>query len=171
MIGEVEGEGTVGLKEGGHELTPGQSYLVEEERPAAAFRLFAKAMGEGHGGLVITRTNPKRVRESFHLEADRVLWLTDRESSAEDTIQPVLERIVYEIDDFLAKRPGGSLLLDGLEYLVSSNSFEAVLKFVRRVVDSVSEGRSVFIISLGPATLKEQEVKMLEREMEILHFD
>ena len=120
--------------------------------------------------MIITRTNPKRMRETFAPSADRILWLTDREGSSENTIQPVLERIVYEIDDFFGKRPGGALLLDGLEYLVSNNSFEAVLKFVRRVVDSVSEGRSIFLVSLGPATLKDQELRMLEREMEVLRF-
>jgi chromosomal replication initiator protein DnaA len=152
------------------DLSPGRSYLVEEDRPIAAFRLYAKALQTSHRGMVITRTNPRRVREAHDLEADRMLWLTDREGSSEDTIQPVLERIVYEIDEFFSKRPGGALMLDGLEYLVSNNSFEAVLKFVRRVVDSVSEGHSILILSLGPATLKEQEVKMLEREMEVLRF-
>ena len=167
--GPVAGE-TVRHEDAARDLSPGRSYLVEEDRPIAAFRLFGKALQSGHGGMVITRTNPRRVREAHDLEADRTLWLTDREGSAEDTIAPVLERIVYEIDEFFSKRPGAALMMDGLEYLVSNNSFEAVLKFVRRVVDSVSEGRSIFLISLGPATLKEQEVKMLEREMEVLRF-
>ena len=160
----------VGLEHATRELAPGRSYLVEEDRPAAVFRLFGKALASGNGGLVITRTNPRRLRETLPLGAESIIWLTDRESTAERSIQPVLERIVYEIDDFFAKRPGSALLLDGLEYLVSSNSFEGVLKFVRRLVDSVSEGRSILLVSLGPATLKEQEVKMLEREMEVLRF-
>ena len=153
------------------DLTPGRSYLVEEDRPAGAFRLLSKALGRGRGGLLITRMNPKRVHEAFGLTADRILWLTDRETKAAETIPPALERIVYEIEGFLAKKPGATVLLDGLEYLVSSNSFEAVLKFVRRLVDTVSEGHSIFLLSVGPATVKEQELKMLEREMDILRLD
>lgn len=149
-------------------LTPGRSYLVEEDRPSAAFELFAKVLRGGKDGLVITRTNPKRVREKFALEADRIFWLTDRDSGSEKTMAPALERIVYEIENFMQKRPRGAVLLDGLEYLVSNNSFEAVLKFVRRLVDTVSEGHHVFILSLGPATVREQELKMLEREMEVV---
>ena len=168
--GESAEAAKVGLEDAARDLSPGRSYLVEEDRPAAAFRLFAKALASGHAGMIITRTNPKRMRETFAPSADRILWLTDREGSSENTIQPVLERIVYEIDDFFGKRPGGALLLDGLEYLVSNNSFEAVLKFVRRVADSVSEGRSILLVSLGPATLKDQELRMLEREMEVLRF-
>ncbi|HKW43882.1 MAG TPA: DUF835 domain-containing protein, partial [Thermoplasmata archaeon] len=150
------------------ELEPGRSYLIEEDRPAEAFRLFAKFLGGSGGGLVITRTNPKRVRESFDLPAEKILWLTDREGSSEETIAPVLERIVYEIEDFMSKKPRGAVVLDGIEYLASNNSFDAVLKFVRRLLDHMSESRYAFIISLGPATIKDQELKTLEREMEVI---
>jgi chromosomal replication initiator protein DnaA len=152
---------------GSNELTPGRSYLIEEERPAEAFRLFAHFLGGGGSGLVITRTNPKRVQQGHDLPAARILWLTDREGSEEETIAPSLERIVYEIEDFMAKQPRGAVLLDGIEYLVSNSSFDAVLKFVRRLLDAISESRYAFIISLGPATLKDQELKVLERDMDV----
>jgi len=148
-------------------LSPGHSYLIEEDRPAEAFRLFGTYLA-GRDGLVISRTNPKRIREAYDVPAAHVLWLTDREGSSEDTIAPSLERIVYEIENFMSKEPRGAVLLDGIEYLVSNNSFDAVLKFVRRLLDAISESHYVFIISLGPATLKEQELKVLEREMEVI---
>ncbi len=153
------------------ELRAGRSYLVEEDRPDHAYTLLAKAITGGKGGLLITRTNPKRVREQFPLESVKVLWLTDREGSQEETIAPALERIVYEIEGFMSKNRQGAVMLDGLEYLVSNNSFDAVLRFVRRLVDTVSEGHFAFLISLGPATVKEQELKMLEREMEVVRVE
>jgi len=153
-----------------YELKPGRSYLIEEDRPSEAFRLFSKFLRNGKGGLVITRTNPKRVRETFDLGTDRILWLTDRESTAEETMAPALERIVYEIEDHLSKHPRGAVMVDGIEYLVSNNSFDAVLKFIRRLLDTISESQYVFIISLGPATLKDQELKMLEREMDVIRL-
>lgn len=162
----VEGEPTP--PSGSDQLTPGRSYLIEEDRPAEAFRLFAEFLGGGGGGLVITRTNPKRVREAYDLPAERILWLTDREGSTEETIAPTLERIVYEIEDFMSQQPRGAVMLDGIEYLVSNNSFDAVLKFVRRLLDAFSESRHAFILSLGPATLKERELKVLEREMDVI---
>jgi chromosomal replication initiator protein DnaA len=150
-------------------LVPGHSYLIEEDRPDEAFRRFATFLEGGGGGLVISRTNPRRARETHGVNAQRVLWLTDRAGSAEDTIPPALERIVYEIESFLAKQSRGAVLLDGIEYLVSNNSFDAVLKFVRQLLDTFSESRYVLIVSLGPATLEEQERKVLEREMDVIH--
>jgi chromosomal replication initiator protein DnaA len=151
-------------------LVPGRSYLVEEDRPVEAFRRLTGYLAGRGDGLVISRTNPKRVREAHDLQADQVLWLTDREGSSEDTIAPALERIVYEIEGFMSKHPRGAVLLDGIEYLVSNNSFEAVLKFVRRLLDLVSESHYVLLISLSSATLKDQELKVLEREMEVIRF-
>src|SRR5437667_136363 len=43
-------------------LTPGRSYLIEEDRPLEAFRRFAAFLGGGGGGPGITRTDPKRCR-------------------------------------------------------------------------------------------------------------
>ncbi len=149
-------------------LQDGRSYLIEEDRPEEAYRLLARSAGEGKGGLLITRANPKRVREKVSLDSVRILWLTDREGSREETIAPALERIVYEIEGYMSKHLQAAVMLDGLEYLISNNSFDAVLKFVRRLVDTVSEGHHVFLISLGPATVKEQELRMLEREMEVV---
>lgn len=162
--------GRAKVEEAERVLKPGAAYLVKEERPTDCFRLFAKCAASGDGGLLITRSNPKRVREKFDLGTARILWLTDRESATEDTIPPVLERIIYEIEEFMKRGSRGAVLIDGVEYLVSNNSFDAVLKFLRRLIDHVSESRFTFLLSLSPATMKEQEVKILEREMEVLAF-
>ena len=150
------------------DLRPGAAYLVKEERPTGAFRLFAKAASGGAGALLITRSNPRRVRERFDLGPVRILWLTDRESAAEDTIPPALERIIHEIEEFMKTGDRGVVLIDGLEYLVSNSSFDAVLKFLRRLIDHVSETHFTLLVSVSPPTLKDQELKILEREMEVI---
>lgn len=153
------------------ELKPGRSYLIEEPRPAQVFRLLLHGLRGKDSGLVITRQNPKRLREKYDLADQQLLWLTDRESSTETTISPSLERIIYVIEEFVKGREEGAILIDGVEYLVSNSSFDAVLRFLRRLLDFISETHFVLTISLSPMTLKEQEVKILEKEMEVLTFD
>ncbi|MFQ6107244.1 MAG: chromosomal replication initiator protein DnaA [Thermoplasmata archaeon] len=152
------------------ELVGGRSYLIEEDRPANVFRLCREAMEEGNSAFLVTRTNPKRMRDMFDLGDARIVWLTDRDSATEETIPPTLERIIYVIENFIRSTDKGVVALDGLEYLISNNNFDAVLRFLRRLIDEVSESSSFFLLSVSPKTLKEQELKILEREMEVRIF-
>ncbi len=77
---------------------------------------------------------------------------------------------MYRIEDTL-NAPGKTILLiDGLDYLISNNSFDSVLRFLRRLIDEVSESEAIFLMSLTPETIDEQGLKILEREMEIISF-
>lgn len=146
------------------------SYLIEEERPVKCFEYFVDSLNLGMRGMALTRVNPKRLLEQYDLGNASVLWLTDREGDPDTRVTPVLERIIYRIEDFL-NTPGKSILLiDGLDYLISNNNFDSVLKFLRRLIDEVSESDAIFIMSITPETLDDQGLNILEREMEILSF-
>lgn len=153
-------------KEEKAELLGGHCYLIEEEKLIRSLKLYKKMLSEGYRGFCLTRTNPKHLGEMKELENSSIVWLTDKESAIETTIPPVLERIIYEVGDFIRKEEKGCLILDGIEYLVSNNSFDAVLRFIRRIIDDISESKSILMVTLGPHTLKERELKILEREME-----
>lgn len=148
------------------DLLPGHSYLVEEDRPEVSYRLFAQRV-RAVKGLMITRTNPSRVRERYGMERAEILWLTDRTDSKEKTVEPVLERLIHRLESFMVTGGQGIVFIDGLEYLKSSNSFEALLKFIRRLVDEISESEFTLILALNPATLEERELKILEGELEV----
>ena len=92
-------------------------------------------------------------------------WLTDRDSNKETTISPSLENMIYVAEEFIDKSNEAVLLLDGLEYLISNNSFNPVLRFIRRLIDKISESNSILLISVSPKAINEQELKLLEREM------
>lgn len=154
------------VKEDGITLEDGHCYIIEEEKLEKSVRLFKETLSRGYTGLCITRTNPKHIKGVSELEDVTIMWLTDKESETEATIPAVLERIMYEISDFLREEENGCLILDGIEYLVSNNGFDAVLRFIRRMVDEFSESKSVLLVAVSPFTLKERELKILEREME-----
>lgn len=148
---------------------PGHCYLVEEERPMYSNVLLARKMDEGFRGLVITRMNPKRLRDEFKVEPE-ILWLTDKESSQEKTVAPTLEMIIHVIQEFMSDSEPGIIVLDGIQYLISNTSFEAFMRFLRSLTDEVSESDDILAISLSPETLKPQELSILEREMEVLNL-
>jgi chromosomal replication initiator protein DnaA len=148
---------------------PGHCYLIEEERPMYSNVLLSRKMDEGSSGLVITRMNPKRIRDEFKVEP-KILWLTDKESTQEETIPPSLEMLVHVIQEFVRTEENGIIVLDGVQYLVSNTNFEAVLRFLRSLVDEISESTAVLAVSLSPETMKQQELSILEREMEVLNL-
>jgi len=148
---------------------PGHCYLVEEERPMYSNVLLSRKMDEGYSGLVITRMNPKRIRDEFKVPPE-ILWLTDKESTQEKTIPPSLEMLVHTVQEFIAAEEKGMVVLDGIQYLVSSTNFEAVLRLLRSLIDEVSESNCILAISISPETMKSQEISILEREMEVLNL-
>jgi len=150
-------------------VLPGHCYLIEEERPVYSNVLLARKQEEGYRGLIITRLNPRRVREEFNIDA-RILWLTDKESTQEKTIPPSLEMIIHTIQGFVGEGEKGFIVIDGVQYLVSNTNFDAVLRFIRSLIDELSETSCVLAISLSPDTLKQQELAILEREMEVVNL-
>jgi len=146
----------------------GFSYLIEEDRAHFCFQILSKLLKKNFEGLCICRSNPNKIKENYDLENASMHWLTDRESNKETTISPSLENMIYVAEEFIDRSEEAVLLLDGLEYLISNNAFNPVLRFLRRLIDKVSETESILLISVSPKAINEQELKLLEREMKPL---
>jgi len=145
-------------------LKGGMSYLVEEERPALAHRLLVSKAKEGMPALAITRGHPRHLREVCGDAKVEILWLTDLPSERERTVAPSLERIMLIIEEFVDSS-GGVVLLDDVQYLISNNTFEGIVRFVRTTVDKISETDTLFLLSVNPTSLDAQKLSILEREM------
>jgi chromosomal replication initiator protein DnaA len=151
-------------------VSHGHCYLIEEEKPMYSNVLLARKMKDDEfRGLVITRMNPKRIRDEFETQPE-ILWLTDKDSSNENTIPPSLEMIIHKIQGFMGEKAPGMVVLDGIQYLISSTNFDSVLRFLRSLIDEISESKCILALSLSPETLLPQEVSILEREMEVLNL-
>jgi chromosomal replication initiator protein DnaA len=151
-------------------VSPGHCYLIEEEKPMYSNVLLARKMkDDGFRGMVITRMNPKRIRDEFE-DMPEILWLTDKDSSSEKTIPPSLEMIIHTIQGFMEGEEPTMVILDGIQYLISSTNFDSVLRFLRSLIDEISESKCILALSLSPETLLPQEVSILEREMEVLNL-
>jgi hypothetical protein len=148
-------------------LSIGYSYLIEEERVENSFKIFSHLIKDkDFTGLCFTRTNPRKLREKFALENVQMMWLTDQDSEKETVVSPSLEGIIYIIEEFMDLGKKTILLIDGMEYLIGNNGFNPVLRFIRRLIDKISETETILLITISPDTMDERELKLLEREME-----
>ncbi len=161
ILGEIDEQGAVSLRR----LEGGVSYMIQEEKAELSHELFMNKVKEGGRGLAIVREYPRDLKGEENTE---LLWLTDRSSEVRRTVPPSLERIMLIIDGFLEEGGEKTVLIDDLQYLKSHNGFDAVVSFLRNVIDKISESGDVLIVSVNPDSLKTTEVAILEREMRTL---
>jgi len=147
-----------------YELEPGCSYLIEAERGDKAFRIFEEHLAHGHPGMAVVREYPEKLRKAYRLEGAVVRWLS-YEHGIREVREPTNIPLIYsELKSFIESNQGSVLVISGLEYLVSQNSFVSVLKFVQLLSESASVNDAIFLLPVSPGALSAQEVKLLERE-------
>jgi hypothetical protein len=141
------------------------TYLAKGESPDPAFKMFEGLVKANRKGMCLTRNFPKRIHEKYALGDTKVIWLTNVQGA--EMIRPSdIEKIRHAISVFLNENEGAALLLDGLEYLMTHNKYENVLKFVQSLKDQVAIKRASCIIPISPHAIEQHELKLLEREVD-----
>ena len=155
-----------------YNLTSGRSYVVEEAPPNISFDAFVNIVSttSSNGckkmmGLAVSRQHPDLIRQKYGLETTPIYWLATR--TGQDVISPTnLGILTHTLIQFIAENPCGVILLDGIEYLVSNNDFNKVLRVIDQVNDHVSQSKAVMVIPVDPRAFEPKELALLERNME-----
>jgi len=146
----------------------GMIYLFEEASPNRAFDLFKNMIDRDFNGLYITREYPKKVMNKYDLEGVKYLWLTN--VPEKNALRPTdTEKLRFAFRKHLTGTSEENakdkvILLDGVEYLVTHNTFSSILKLLQAIGDIISMTKGTLLIPISPATFSEQERKLLERE-------
>ncbi len=181
------------------------AYLVEEQKPEFAFKLFleilkarcwdceedesfecesldcsacklpcpcrtCKKYKSRAQGIVVTRLFPKEVRTKHYLQTTPIVWLST--VAGKDSLDPAkLSLLTDSLVNFMEKSQNGVVLVEGIEYLVTSNDFHRVLKAIDRWTETAMTSSARLIISLDPRSFDHKEVAMLERTREVVKPD
>ena len=145
------------------------SYLVREPRAERIFDLFTELLGAGARGLCITRIHPDDLRSRYPLADCGFIWLSStpgKKGKGMAVVSPTgLVDIASAIAEFAGQGGNAAILLEGVEYMIGQNGFGSFLRFLQKVNEKVTLNDSYLLISANPAALKEQEYKLLAREM------
>ncbi|MFP4170030.1 MAG: DUF835 domain-containing protein [Methanomassiliicoccales archaeon] len=162
---------TEGMGRPERELETGYSYLIEDDDPHPAFRLFEDYITHGRAGMCISREYPEKLKEKFDLGNASMLWLSyDRDIGY--VREPTNIPLIYsEVKSFLDAEEDRIVLISGLEYMISQSTFIKVLKFVQLLNENVAVRDSLLLLPISPETLDDKEIKMLERELKVLRLD
>jgi len=136
------------------------SYLVREAKGEQVFALVREIAAKGARPLCISRTHPDDL-VSFGLAAADIVWLSRQDAKGVRTASPTdLVGLTSAIHRHLE---GGNavLVVEGLEYLVSQNSFASVLRFVQTIHEKAVLKDSYFLLSANPESMKETDYRQL----------
>lgn len=145
------------------------AYLVREPKAERVFDLFVDLVEGKARGLCITRIHPDDARNRYPLGDVGFIWLsksTGEKGNDMAIAEPTaLVEIASAISEFAADGGNAAVLLEGLEYLISQNGFASVMRFLQKVNEKVVLNDSYLLISANPAAMKEQEYRLLAKEV------
>lgn len=155
-------------------LEEGRSYIVNERRPDRSFLMFSELVQRGFPGLCVARIHPDELRDRYGMEDVKLIWLTRSEKrgtvlealgAGEEFVSPSnLAGLASELIKFI-DAGGKAVVLEGLEYLVTQNSFNPVMKFLQKINEKALVKGVTFLVSIDPNTLGAREYQLLSREI------
>ncbi|MFH0815470.1 MAG: DUF835 domain-containing protein [Methanobacteriota archaeon] len=148
------------------ELLRGLSYLFVGPSADTSYAAFNELLAGGARGLCLSRHNPDMIKERYGLKCP-VIWLarTDRSSDNYQNVHPEHILKIHTIVTVFLRIEGESvIILDGLEYLVTSNDFTSVLKLLSLINEHIALTRARLLIPVNPSALEPKELGLLERE-------
>jgi hypothetical protein len=152
----------------GEELEAGCSYLIDEQIPDSVFRVATHLATIGHPVMVMSRSTPQRISDDFGLPISVCRWLSEREVEGVRTINPGLEEIRRECDEFLWGSSRAVIILDGVEYLSGIHGFSRMIGMLRNLFDGIQTSNNMVLIPADFDVWDQRERSLLLRECDLI---
>jgi hypothetical protein len=176
-----------GSRSGGYDmaappsLRKGQIFLLLEERPSTAYSVLRRFLrpkdqeippedsmvqnGKATYALVITRKFPPDLAKDQDLPQVPIYWLTTNLRQDIPTISPsAIPRLNLLVNEFILKNLNSLIVVDCLEYLITQNSFEVILRLIQAWNDKIVDTKARVLLSVDPLTLTIQQLHLIKKE-------
>ena len=144
------------------------SFLIKEQKPTKSFKIFSELISQGAKGLCITRIYPAEIEERYGIQKADVLWLTKSEHATfkeEKCISSTdLVGLFSIVKKFLNENERSVILLEGINYLTTQNSFKHVLRFAQRINECILLNKGILLVPINPLAMKDREFNLLGSE-------
>jgi hypothetical protein len=148
----------------------GCCYLIEGKKSDEAYRLLLQEIAGGAQALIISRTHPDIVREQYGLVKTPLIWLASQPGP--ERMDPTsLSMLQHTVTEFAKRGEDTLIFLDGLEYLITNNPMDKVLKLIYAMKDELLLSSSRLMVPLDPEVLEEKDLALFEREFEVIDVD
>ncbi|MBX8636681.1 MAG: DUF835 domain-containing protein [Thermoplasmata archaeon] len=153
-------------------IQPGSAVIIQEKKPHLSYALIRRLSSEGMKCMIIGREPPERVQSVrfIRINEEDVIWLTTLVGRR--CVNPThLGSVQNALTKFIDSNRRGIVLIDGLEYLISNNGFDAVLRFINKIEDMIITTGTTVVVSVDPRTLDAQHLALIERGSETVYSD
>jgi len=121
-------------------------------------------------GIIVTRQFPKDVRSRYFIQTTPILWLST--VAGKDNMDPSkLSLLTDYLVNFMEKSHNAVILIDGIEYLATTNDFPRTLKAIDRWTETAMASNTRIILSVDQRSLEAKELAILERNREVVKPD
>ena len=151
-----------------YQLNRGEVYIVFEKGNSIGFDILfnvLKSSRDFNYGLCFSREKPGAIKEKYGLGNTSFIWLT--RIRGPNNLQPEsLNSIAMVAEDFA--KEGSLIYMEGLEYLIAMNGFNAVKGLIDRISDTAITSGATLVYSIDPEILEPAQKALLERFASIL---
>jgi hypothetical protein len=123
----------------------------------------AQSMRDQEDVLLISRLPHRRLVDHIHIEKVEVYWLTERDEIG--TLSPELDNI-RELLVQKVNSGEGLAVIEGLEWLISTNGFDEVINFTMEINDILNSTSWRVIYTFDTGILSAQELARFHKEAE-----
>ncbi|UCD14035.1 MAG: PAS domain S-box protein [Thermoplasmatales archaeon] len=149
-------------------LIPGNSYIITDKTNDPAIHLFKDLTITGYSGLFITRDTPEAIQNNIQsLEnVEAIILSQEKIMGFEHAVD--LDELTKKIESFTAKNSRPLILLDRIDYLITNFSFDAVIKVLYSITDTISRNKGVLLVRLNPSVINISQLAVIEEELKPL---
>jgi hypothetical protein len=138
-------------------------YLVKEDDENHAHELFISSLNRGFAGLGIVRDDPRLIRKKYNLQKTSFIWLT-RVKVDGMPCETDINNLFVLISEFVKKSKKSVVLIDRLDYILTENKFEEVIKKIHALKDLALAHECIVILSVNTDLVQEPQLKAVEAE-------
>ncbi|MGD2249095.1 MAG: DUF835 domain-containing protein [Candidatus Methanofastidiosia archaeon] len=143
----------------------GNGFLIKESVPDESLNVLCDRIVRGDFGLIILRQSTDVLDEWPPLKGVPLVHLKQT-VAGDNCLDPTnLAKMHLTIEEFFQAAPRATVLLEGMEYLITHNGVDRMLKFIHSVVECVRTYNTHFITIVDPRILEDNELVMLEQEL------
>jgi hypothetical protein len=148
-------------------FNPGYSYLFVEEDSRLTYKIISKILQSREHALFTSANYPQKIIKEYGLRVESSIWITDS-GSAPNAINPLrLEfEMTRDILRFVKSYSGAAIIIDGVNYLIVTNGFDKVFRFIKKLIDMASTSNAMLIVIVSKKTFNKENLDALSREVD-----